>query len=153
MPYSCPMLPPSSIKIKAIDFFYFPSTVMQMRRSAVKMLLKLGIPSRASSSSFSLSLLLHPPTHEKENNATTYFQCHSSVDKWGKTPPLLFIVCLWWRVCNAVVSIIINRGTYGDGVVQQRFAKDHYVQDLVHVNLLEDGEHRDRVHGRDERGE
>ncbi len=41
----------------------------------------------------------------------------------------------------------------GDGVVEQRLAKDDDVEDLVHVDLLEDGQHGHRVHGHDQGGE
>lgn len=41
--------------------------------------------------------------------------------------------------------------THRDGIVEQRLAKHDDVQHLVDVDLLEHGQHRDRIDGRDER--
>ena len=46
------------------------------------------------------------------------------------------------------------RDTYhGDSVVQQTLAEHDDVQDLVHVDFLEDGQHGDGIDGADQRGE
>ena len=40
-----------------------------------------------------------------------------------------------------------------DSIIQQWLPEQHYVQHLVDVNLLEHGQHRDRIHGREQRRE
>lgn len=41
----------------------------------------------------------------------------------------------------------------GDGIVEQGLAEHDDVQDLVHLDLLEDGQHGHRIDGRDQRSE
>lgn len=48
----------------------------------------------------------------------------------------------------------MSKDTYdGDSVVQQTLAEHDDVQDLVHVNFLEDGQHSDRIDSTDQRRE
>lgn len=41
----------------------------------------------------------------------------------------------------------------GHSIVEQRFAKDDNVQDFIDMDLLEDGQHRNGIDGRYQRGE
>ena len=65
---------------------------------------------------------------------------------------------MWINACNCLIFFIILKLTvpvthHSDAVIEQRLAEHDDVENLVHLDLLEDGQHGHGVHGGDERAE